>query len=71
MSRDNTLYQKRQWIQESYKSIVEDPESYGYANIADHMDDVVSDIKEDVESAFECSIEIDFIKAVIENGNNC
>lgn len=65
MAKVNTLYQQRQWILDDYKSIVEDPESYGYTNIAEHMDEVIADIKEDVESAFKCAIEKNVIKATI------
>lgn len=69
MTLNNTEYQQRQWILEDYKSIVEDLESYGYTNLVEHMDEVIADIKEDVESAFKCSIEMNFIKTTIENGN--
>lgn len=66
MPKDNTIYQQRQWILEDYKSIVEDPESYGYTNISEHIDEVIADIKEDVEQAFCCKISEGFIKSQIK-----
>ena len=66
MAKVNTQYQQRQWILDDYTSIVEDPESYGYTNIVKHMDEVIADIKEDVGSAFKCSIEKNVIKTTIE-----
>lgn len=68
MAKDNIKSQQQQWILEDYKSIVEDPESYGYTNIAEHMDEVIADIKEDVEQVFGCDIDI---KMIINTINNC
>lgn len=55
--KENITYQQRQWILEDYKSIVEDPESYGYPNIEEHMDEITADIKEDVDKVFHCKID--------------
>lgn len=55
MAKVNLVFQQQKWILEDYKSIFEDPESYGYTNIAEHIDEVIADIKEDLESAFNCS----------------
>lgn len=49
MAKNNTEYQQEQWILEYYKSIIENPESYGYSNIVEHMDKVIADIKEDLK----------------------
>lgn len=66
LSKGSITYQQNQWILEDYKSIIEDPESYGYPNIEEHMDEVIADIKEDVDSAFNCSIKINYINTIIE-----
>ena len=47
MEKDNTVHQQRQCILDDYQSIIEDPESYGYPNIAEHMSEVIADIKGD------------------------
>ena len=59
MEKDNTVYQQRQWISEDYNSIVEEPESYAYPNIEEHMSEFIADIKEDLESDINYSIEGD------------
>lgn len=66
MTLNNTEYQQRQWILEDYKSIVEDLESYGYPNIAEHMSEVIADIKEDVEQVFGCKISEVYIESQIK-----
>lgn len=66
MARDNKAFQQRQWIIEDYKSIVEDPESYGFLKIENHMEEVIDDIKEDVDAAFDCSISKEIIIKTIE-----
>lgn len=66
MAKNNTMYQQRQWILEDYRSIMEDPQSYGYPNIEEHMDEVIADIKEDVEQVFCCKISESFIKSQIK-----
>lgn len=75
MAKDNTVYQQQQWIYEDYKSIIEDPESYGYTNIIEHIDEVIADIKEDIEQAFGCEINKDIIINLIlqqtYEQNNC
>ena len=45
MAKGNITYQQRLWILDDYQSIIEDPESYGYPNIEEHMDEVIADIK--------------------------
>lgn len=66
MVKNNTECQQRLWILDDYQSINEDPESYGYPIIEEHMSEVIADIKEDLETAFNCSIERNFIKTTIE-----
>ena len=66
MTLNNTEYQQRQWILEDYKSIVEYLESYGYTNIVEHMDEVIADIKEDVEQVFGCKISEVYIESQIK-----
>ena len=65
MEKDNTMYQQRQWISEDYNSIVEEPESYGYDSIDGHLDEMIQDIKSDVDSVFKCNIDVSVIKNVI------
>jgi hypothetical protein len=66
MAKGNITYQQRLWILDDYQSIIEDPESYGYPNIEEHMDEVIADIKEDVEQVFCCKISEGFIKFQIK-----
>lgn len=66
LSKGSITYQQNQWILEDYKSIVEDTESYGYSNIEEHMDEVIADIKEDVEQVFCCKISEGVIKSQIK-----
>lgn len=65
MEKDNTVYQQRQWILNDYNSIVEEPESYGYDSIDGHLDEMIQDIKSDVDSVFKCNIDVSVIKNVI------
>ena len=65
MEKDNTVYQQRQWILDDYNSIVEEPESYGYDSIDGHLDEMIQDIKSDVDSVFKCNIDVRVIKNVI------
>lgn len=65
MAKGNTTYQQTQWILEDYKSLVEDPESYGYDSIDGHQDEMIQDIKSDVDSVFKCNIDVSVIKNVI------
>ncbi|OYP44565.1 hypothetical protein [Prevotella sp. P4-119] len=65
MEKDNTVYQQRQWILDDYNSIVEEPESYGYDSIDGHLDEMIQDIKSDVDSVFKCNIDVSVIKNVI------
>ena len=62
MEKDNTMYQQRQCISEDYNSIVEEPESYGYDSIDGHLDEMIQDIKSDVDSVFKCNIDVSVIK---------
>ena len=50
---------------EDYNSIVEEPESYGYDSIDGHLDEMIQDIKSDVDSVFKCNIDVSIIKNVI------
>ena len=65
MAKGNTTYQQTQWILEDYKSLVEDPESYGYDSIDGDQDEMIQDIKSDVDSVFKCNIDVSVIKNVI------
>ena len=65
MAKGNTTYQQTQWILEDYKSLVEDPESYGYDSIDGHQDEMIQDIKSDVDSVVKCNIDVSVIKNVI------
>lgn len=66
MEKDNTVYQQRQWILDDYNSIVEEPESYGYDSIDGHLDEMIQDIKSDVDSVFKCNIDVSVIINVID-----
>ena len=70
MAKGNTTYQQTQWILEDYKSLVEDPESYGYDSIDGHQDEMIQDIKSDVDSVFKCNIDVSVIINVIEKYEN-
>ena len=70
MEKDNTVYQQRQWILDDYNSIVEEPESYGYDSIDGHLDEMIQDIKSDVDSVFKCNIDVSVIKNVITEYEN-
>ena len=70
MAKGNITYQQRLWILDDYQSIIEVPESYGYPNIEEHMDEVIADIKEDVEQVFECHNDTEKIKNILHNYNN-
>ena len=70
MEKDNTVYQQRQWILDDYNSIVEEPESYGYDSIDGHLDEMIQDIKSDVDSVFKCNIDVSVIINVIEKYEN-
>ena len=50
---------------EDYNSIVEEQESYGYDSIDGHLDEMIQDIKSDVDSVFKCNIDVSVIKNVI------
>lgn len=62
---DKLSYQQRQWIIEDYKAIIEDTESYGYEGVNGHIDEIVADIKEDVEQSFHCEISTNKIISLI------
>lgn len=66
MVKNNTGCQQRLWILDDYQSIIEDPESYGYPIIEEHMSEVIADIKEDVEQVFGCKISEVYIESQIK-----
>ena len=70
MATCNITCQQRLWILDDYQSIIEDPESYGYPNIAEHMSEVIADIKKYIEQVFECHIDTEKIKNILHNYNN-
>ena len=70
MAKNNTECQQRLWILDDYQSIIEDPESYVYPNIAEHMSEVIADIKKDIEQVFECHIDREKIKKNLHNYKN-
>lgn len=66
MSKGNVTFQQRLWILDDYQSIIEDRESYGYDTIDGYLDEIIKDIKSDVDSAFKCNIDASVIINVID-----
>ena len=68
MKKTSLTYQQRQWIEDAYQTIVENPEALGYDSIDGHLDEIVIDIKEDLDNIFDCDIDITLILKIIQNG---
>lgn len=69
MIKDVIALQQCQWITEDYKSIIESPDAYGYDSLNGHFDEIIADIKEDVEQAFMCEIDKEIIINEIRRQN--
>ena len=61
-------YQQRQWIEDVYQTVVDNPEALGYDSIDGHLDEIVNDIKEDLDNIFTCDMEKTTIIKIIQNG---
>ena len=68
MKKTSLTYQQRQWIEDAYQTIVENPEALGYDSIDGHLDEIVIDIKEDLDNIFDSYIDITSIIKIIQNG---
>ena len=53
---------------DAYQTIVENPEALGYDSIDGHLDEIVIDIKEDLDNIFDSDIDITSIIKIIQNG---
>lgn len=56
MKKPSLTYQQRQWIEDAYQTVVDNPEALGYDSIDGHLDEIVNDIKEEVDYIFEINI---------------
>lgn len=61
MKKTSLTYQQRQWIEDAYLTIVENPEALGYDSIDGHLDEIVNDIKEEVDQIFGIGINTESI----------
>ena len=68
MKKISLTYQQRQWIEDVYQTVVDNPEALGYDSIDGHLDEIVNDIKEDLDNVFTCDIEKTTIIKIIQNG---
>ena len=68
MKKTSLTYQQRQWIEDVYQTVVDNPEALGYDSIDGHLDEIVNDIKEDLDNIFTCDIEKTTIIKIIQNG---
>ena len=65
MKKTSLTYQQRQWIEDAYLTIVENPEALGYDSIDGHLDEIVIDIKEEVDQIFGIDINTESIINII------
>ena len=65
MKKISLTYQQRQWIEDAYQTIVENPEALGYDSIDGHLDEIVNDIKEEVDQIFGIGINTEGIINII------
>ena len=65
MKKTSLTYQQRQWIEDAYQTIVENPEALGYDSIDGHLDEIVNDIKEEVDQIFGIGINTEGIINII------
>ena len=68
MKKISLTYQQRQWIEDVYQTVVDNPEALGYDSIDGHLDEIVNDIKDDLDNIFTCDIEKTTIIKIIQNG---
>ena len=68
MKKISLTYQQRQWIEDVYQTVVDNPEALGYDSIDGHLDNILNDIKEDLDNIFTCDIEKTTIIKIIQNG---
>ena len=68
MKKISLTYQQRQWIEDAYQTVVDNPEALGYDSIDGHLDEIVNDIKEDLDNIFNCDIDKTTIIKIIQNG---
>ena len=68
MKKISLTYQQRQWIEDGYQTVVDNPEALGDDSIDGHLDEIVIDIKEDLDNIFTCDIEKTTIIKIIQNG---
>ena len=68
MKKPSLTSQQRQWIEDAYQTVVDNPEALGYDSIDGHLDEIVNDIKEDLDNIFTCDIEKTTIIKIIQNG---
>ena len=68
MKKISLTYQQRQWIEDAYQTVVDNPEALGCDSIDGHLDEIVNDIKEDLNNIYDCDIDIISIFKIIQNG---
>ena len=68
MKKPSLTSQQRQWIEDAYQTVVDNPEALGYDSIDGHLDEIVNDIKEDLDNIFNCDIDKTTIIKIIQNG---
>ena len=68
MKKISLTYQQRQWIEDAYQTVVDNPEALGCDSIDGHLDEIVNDIKEDLDNIFNCDIDKTTIIKIIQNG---
>lgn len=56
MKKPSLTYQQKQWIEDAYQTVVDNPEALGYDSIDGHLDEIVNDIKEEVDNVFKCEL---------------
>ena len=69
MKKISLTYQQRQWIEDAYQTVVDNPEALGYDSIDGHLDEIVNDIKEEVDYVFETNINNEFLISQINKQN--
>ena len=53
---------------DAYQTIVDNLKALGYDSIEWHLDEIVNDIKEDLDNIFDSDIDITSIFKIIQNG---
>ena len=61
MKKLSMTNQQRQWIKDAYQAAVDNPEAYGYESIDEHLDEIINDIKEEVDYIFGIDINKEYI----------